>query len=396
MISLIKKSLQIELHSFLREISKSHTSISNSAFNQARMKIKPELFKHFISFLNKEFYSENDERVKLWKGYRLLGCDGSTLTLPITKELKKKYSHYVNGHTTDVLIARTSILYDLENEMVLDGKLAPFSEGERQLAISLFQGLKKSQFKELIILDRGYPSYEMIYEMEQLNLDYLMRIKSSFGKLTVEFMNSDLIELITEIKPVIPHRKVNLIKKLFFKNKAIKIRLIKVLLESGEVEMLVTSLLNQKKYPLGEFKDLYFKRWGIETLYDKLKNKLLIEQFTGYAEASILQDFYCTLFLSNIQSLLTSEANDELKMNNINDTKYEYKINTNLSIGFIKTRLIELFSEQNHTENTLMELEALFIKNLIPIRPNRTFKRNTLKYRKRKKPPVTKNFKQAF
>jgi hypothetical protein len=360
------------------------------------MKIKPELFKHFISFLNKEFYSENDERVKLWKGYRLLGCDGSTLTLPITKELKKKYSHYVNGHTTDVLIARTSILYDLENEMVLDGKLAPFSEGERQLAISLFQGLKKSQFKELIILDRGYPSYEMIYEMEQLNLDYLMRIKPSFGKLTVEFMNSDLIELITEIKPVIPHRKVNLIKKLFFKNKAIKIRLIKVLLESGEVEMLVTSLLNQKKYPLGEFKDLYFKRWGIETLYDKLKNKLLIEQFTGYAEASILQDFYCTLFLSNIQSLLTSEANDELKMNNINDTKYEYKINTNLSIGFIKTRLIELFSEQNHTENTLMELEALFIKNLIPIRPNRTFKRNTLKYRKRKKPPVTKNFKQAF
>ena len=209
-------------------------------------------------------------------------------------------------------------------------------------------------------------------------------------------MNSDLIELITEIKPVIPHRKVNLIKKLFFKNKAIKIRLIKVLLESGEVEMLVTSLLNQTKYPLGEFKDLYFKRWGIETLYDKLKNKLLIEQFTGYAEASILQDFYCTLFLSNIQSLLTSEANDELKMNNIKDTKYEYKINTNLSIGFIKTRLIELFSEQNHTENTLTELEALFIKNLIPIRPNRTFKRNTLKYRKRKKPPITKNFKQAF
>jgi hypothetical protein len=31
--------------------------------------------------------------------------------------------------------------------MVLDGKLAPFSEGERQLAISLFQGLKKVNLK---------------------------------------------------------------------------------------------------------------------------------------------------------------------------------------------------------------------------------------------------------
>jgi len=48
------------------------------------------------------------------------------------------------------------------------------------------------------------------------------------------------------------------------------------------------------------------------------------------------------------------------------------------------------------TAETLIELEKLFIKNLIPIRPNRSFKRDTLKYRKRKKPPVTKNFKPAF
>jgi hypothetical protein len=396
MISLVKKSLQLELHSFMQVASKHHKSISNSAFNQARMKIKPELFKHFITYLNKQFYTDNDERVVLWNDFRLLGCDGSTLTLPITDELKKKYIYNINQHTADVLIARTSILYDLENRMVIDGVLAPFSQGERQLAISLFQGLKKSTFNELIILDRGYPSFELICEMQKLNIDYVMRIKPRFSNMTEEFMKSDSIELTTEIKQGRPHRKASLLKILHFKDKSVKVRLIKVLLTSGETELLITSLTNITKYPAIIFKELYFKRWGIETLYDKLKNKLQIENFTGYSETSIIQDFYCTLFLSNIQSLLVGEANEELANQGVNDKKYEYKVNTNLSIGFIKTKLIELFLQESNTENVLIELEKLFIKYVIPIRPNRSFERDTLKYRKRKKPPITKNFKQAF
>lgn len=396
MISLVKKSLQLELHAFMQVASKKHKSISTSAFNQARMKIKPELFKHFITLLNKQFYTDNDERVTLWKNFRLLGCDGSTLTLPITDALKKKYSHNINQHTSDVLIARTSILYDLENGMVIDGALAPFTQGERQLAVSLFQGLKKSTFNELIILDRGYPSFELICELHKLNIDYVMRIKPRFSNITEKFMESDLMELTTEITQSRPHRKISLLKVFHFQDKSVKVRLVKVLLSSGETELLITSLTNKTKYPATIFKELYFKRWGIETLYDKLKNKLLIENFTGYSETSILQDFYCTLFLSNIQSLLVGEANEELISRKESNKKYEYKINTNLSIGFIKTRLIELFLKESNTGDILTELEKLFIKNLIPIRPERSFSRDTLKYRKRKKPPITKNFKQAF
>lgn len=393
MISLVKKSLQFELHSFMQLASKRHKSISNSAFNQARMKIKPKLFKHFITQLNKQFYSDNDERVMLWNSFRLLGCDGSTLTLPVTKELTKKYGYNINQHTTDVLLARTSILYDLENGMILDGVIAPFSQGERQLAISQIKELKKSSYQELLILDRGYPSFEMIYNLNKLEINYVMRIKPRFSNVTEAFMESNLMELNTEIKP---GKNVSLLNKLYLKNQSIKVRLVKVLLSSGEMELLITSLMNEIKYPSTLFKELYFKRWGIETLYDKLKNKLLIESFTGYSEASILQDFYCTLFLSNIQSLLVSEANEGLISQEINNKKYEYKVNTNLSIGFIKTKLIELFLEESDTEEILAELEKLFIKNLIPIRPDRSFNRDTLKYRKRKKPPITRNFKQAF
>ena len=46
-------------------------------------------------------------------------------------------------------------------------------------------------------------------------------------------------------------------------------------------------------------------------------------------------------------------------------------------------------------DNTLKELRILFKKNLIPIRPNRVFQRDTGKYRKRLKPKVTKNQRDA-
>ena len=60
---------------------------TKSAFVQYRKKIKPELFKHLSDTIVNEFYTDNEAGIKLWNGFRLLGVDGSRLTLPYTKEL---------------------------------------------------------------------------------------------------------------------------------------------------------------------------------------------------------------------------------------------------------------------------------------------------------------------
>lgn len=51
------------------------------------------------------------------------------------------------------------------------------------------------------------------------------------------------------------------------------VRVLKVLLSSGETKTLLTNL-NSQKLPIGDAADLYFKRWGFETAYDLLKSKL--------------------------------------------------------------------------------------------------------------------------
>jgi Transposase DDE domain len=394
MMSMVKKSLQLELYNFIQSLSlKKINHVTNSAYNQARMKIKPEIFKHFIAELNREFYSDNDERIVLYKGFRMLACDGSFFNLPFVPSLVQKYGTTSNQFDAEVLNARCSILYDLENNMIIGGALASYKTGEREMLLTLLNENKKNGFKELVILDRGYPSFDLAYELKKRKMDFLMRIKSDFSGAVSDFVQGDKQDDIIELQP---GKNTNFFEKFYTRKTAITVRLVKVLLESGEVEILMTSLLNAKEYDLSLFKELYFKRWGIETLYDKLKNKLKIEDFTGYSETSILQDFYCTLFLSNVQSLLVSEANDELKMQHITDKKYEYKVNTNLSIGFIKTRIIDLFLKESDEEDTLKELEGLFLKTLIPIRPNRSYERNPNKYRKRVKPKITKNYRTAL
>jgi len=76
--------------------------------------------------------------------------------------------------------------------------------------------------------------------------------------------------------------------------------------------------------------------------------------------------------------------------------RYDHKVNANLSYGFLKNRVIELLHQQSSLEPILAELEALFLKHIIPIRDKRTNPRNTQKYRYKDKPIVTKNHRDSI
>ena len=90
----------------------------------------------------------------------------------------------------------------------------------------------------------------------------------------------------------------------------------KVDLPKGEVEYLITSLLDIEKYPFEDFSALYFKRWGSETNFDIWKNKTQIENFSGHSVEAIYQDFYATVFTANIHSLFVQDCEEELEQIN--------------------------------------------------------------------------------
>ena len=102
---------------------------------QCRNKIHPEVFKDLNNTLINEFYTDNDASIKLWRGFRLLSVDGSRMTLPNTEELRDEYGQTKNQSSSGIVQARVSVLYDVLNKFVLDGKLAPLWVGELTSAI---------------------------------------------------------------------------------------------------------------------------------------------------------------------------------------------------------------------------------------------------------------------
>jgi hypothetical protein len=358
-----KRTISLELHDFFSYIGKglkdSILKVTSSAFTQQRKKLSPDVFATMTLLLTDEFYCDNDERVKLWEGHRLLAIDGSKITLPYTEKLKQEFGCAKNqNQTDDVIQGRVSVLYDVLNEMAIDAVLTTPEQGE----ITLAHGhIKQIKAHDLLILDRGYPSFHLAFDILGEGADFLFRCKLEFNNITKAFIESGQTESLVEISP----KQNGSFKGLPYKpTDQIMVRLIRIPLESGEIELLMTSLTDAEKYPTSLFKKLYFKRWGIETFYNRIKNILALENFSGLSSLAIQQDFHCAMFICNAQSLIIDEAQPRLK-ENCAGRKLEYKINTAVSLGFMKYHILDIFTKYT-TDKALKEMEDLLITQLIP------------------------------
>ena len=130
-------------------------------------------------------------------------------------------------------------------------------------------------------------------------------------------------------------------------------------------------------------KDAFFKLMLTQLKYQDPTNPM-----KNHEMAAQLAQFSGLEQMSNMNSTLSEIKNA--------GKKYPQKINTNLSYGFLKNRILELLFKEAPLEQVLDELESLFLKNTIPIRKNRNNERNVGKYRNRIRPFVLKNQKDAI
>ena len=96
----------------------------------------------------------------------------------------------------------------------------------------------------------------------------------------------------------------------------ISLRMVKILLENGSLEVLATNL-PQTEFHTEEIKELYHMRWGIETAYETLKSRLQLGNFTGTKPILLLQDIYSTIYLSNLAEDIILDTEREYYGSNV-------------------------------------------------------------------------------
>ena len=300
MVNLVKQTIQKELTRFIKMFGDRSSNITKSAFSQSRMKLKPEAFIELNDCLIREFYTDNI--IKKWNGFRLCAIDGSKLILPThSKELMDKFGTLSNGMI--VPQAQISSCYDVLNEIILDTQLETIQINEMNQAIRHLEKLSK---RDLVIFDRGYAATWFYYMLKIKELDFVNRVPKGFRKDAEDFRLSDETDNLIEINIPPQKSRYGLQRHGFAKQELqpFKLRLVKVILDTGEVEVLATTLIDKEKYPIEIFKDLYFKRWGIETNYDHLKSNIHVEEFSGLSEIAIRQDFFANVLINNLQPQL--------------------------------------------------------------------------------------------
>jgi len=104
-------------------------------------------------------------------------------------------------------------------------------------------------------LDRGYPAFWLFALSLSKNAHFCARMKIRGWNIVKDFISTGLAEQTVVLQPnYIASRECNQRK---VSTKPMSIRLIRVELDDGEIEVLATSLLDGQVYPLSIFKELY-------------------------------------------------------------------------------------------------------------------------------------------
>ena len=393
LINLPKRSLSIELRSFFESLKQPHLCCTKGAFSLQRTKLKPIFFRVWNDFLIKFFYSLYGNNVKRWEGFRLMAVDGSNVSVVNKPEVLHHFGS-ADNQFGGVPMARVMQIHDVLNDLTIWGHIFPRKCSENSIIASNIRHLPEDS---LTLFDRGYPSYSLIYLLanEERPRHFLMRCKTTFSNEVKRFVASNQIDEIITIYPSL--ESIERLREhgyIVVKKTGIKVRMVKIILADGEIEVLLTNLYDDKVFTLEKISRLYFMRWKIEITYGKQKNQLQMEIFSGHRVVCIEQDYAAGLFVANLQSIIEKQCDQEMKEISAS-RRYDYKINRNISWGYLKNRIFKLFIESDDSLTVLIELQTLFLRNIEPIRPGRRVKR-TLPKRKRGKYQTFTNYRRAI
>ena len=230
MLNILKKTLQKELTDFFLAMS-INIDVTKSTFCQSRLKLKYTAFIELNKVFLKEFYK--DRRLKLWKGFRLLAVDGSTLQLPFSKDIMKVYGSL---KTSMMPLAQISSCFDVLNGIIIDAQIQPYNKSEYTLAM---KHLNKTKKRDLLIYDRGYVAVWFMFLHIIKNRNFVIRMHEKSIKEVKCFLESqEDSKIIIITKP--PWKSKNRFKALKLPFKKFKIRLIKIVLYNGKIEVLAT------------------------------------------------------------------------------------------------------------------------------------------------------------
>lgn len=372
----LKMILSLEGNRLNRELLKYFsfdvTHPSASAFVQQRDKILSNAFETIF-----KKFTDSLDKPKKYKGYRLLAADGTCLSIAYNPKDEKTY--IPNGNAKGFNNLHMNALFDILNKIWVDVFIQNGREkSDRKALINMVKKFDVNE-KTIIIADRGYENYDVIEHINQMGMNFLIRIKDVNSNGISSGLNLPKEEVFDEeISLLLTRRNTNEIKanpakyKFMPKNQnfdfllpedkgtyPLNFRIVRFPIGENSYEVLVTNL-DKSEFSIDDLKEMYHMRWGIETAFRELKYAIGLTSFHSKKVEYIKQEIFAKLTMYNFCETITLNVILQKK-----ERKHVYQVNFTVAISIclqyfkIKPDILQI------------NVEALIQRHVLPVRIGR-------------------------
>lgn len=338
------------------------------------LKVWQGLHQWSVNQIDQEF---NDEIG--WRGHRVIGVDGTCVSMSDQKELVEVFGKSGSKHGASRFpIARVVFSFMLNPLVVVRHEIGSWRTSEDALFSNLVKHLRPG---DLIIGDRRYAGAKKYAEYKRAGLEFITRahaqLKVAALKVIKRLGKNDFIAAL----PISPRYR----RKDPSLPEIIMVRMIKTKIKvrgKKTTIWLVTSLLDDKKYPAGEIKLWYKRRWKVEGLIEEIKIDLGADVLRSKTAEGIHKELYARVISFNLTHWVIMKACKKYKKN-------PERISVCATIRLTATYSLKMSATPAHRVGSLYEelLEKIALSS-VPHRPGRIEPR--MKRRDQKHYPILK------
>lgn len=370
--TLIKFLIFIKGGSLQKELNDMCINVGKSAVSQQRKKLFWTDFENILDVFN-----ENCRFVdtKSYKGYRILAVDGTAVNIARNPQSDSFIQTRSNPKGYNQLHA--NMIFDVLNQIYLHCTIDSDEIGGLLFMLEWFDFSPNT----LIIADRGYEAYNTFATFINKKIHFLIRVKQKNSAMR-EIRALPMRELDRDISFTVTTTQTNVDKENGYiyiqKRKKDKerlrwnfqspyfmmLRIVRVQLDNGEYETLATNL-PRDIFPLEDIKELYHKRWGVETAFRDIKYGVGLANLHGKSEEYAKQEIFASMVFSNYCSRIVNLVSVE----NDRDRKHEYKVNRKMAVDLCR----EFYQRKNMSGEELIKKIAKYIE---PVREGKKSERN--------------------
>jgi hypothetical protein len=252
------------------------SQVTEEAFAKARQRLPLDFWLELLLLLVECFEAEHGGLMR-FRGFRLLAIDGTRLTLPNEKALRDFYGRAKNGSGQHTAQAQMVLLQSPLTRLPLAYQLQPLHVGEVTMARQLTKYLHSD---DLLLLDAGYCSYGLMWDIQNRNASFCMRLRCGLNLRTRKRLHGQHDRLVcwTPKDSRGQWRREGL-------PRSINLRLIEFRVPGYRTIKLLTNVLAPEELSYADFTRLtnnadvaakllpgvYHLRWQIETSYEEMK-----------------------------------------------------------------------------------------------------------------------------